>query len=228
MDKDKPVKTYDAGQPRQKGLRWTYVLLIVLITIAVTAGATYWFLSRYLFLNEFEPVQLKPKEERVLNTKLRAVGVQVKDSGSGEDKPLKPERYSESDARREIEFSERELNGMLTNNTDLAKKLAIDLSEDLISANLLIPLEDNFPVLGGKTLRVNAGLEIAYKDRQPSVMLKGVSVMGVPLPNAWLGNMKNVDLSQEFSADPGFWKSFAEGIEYIRVKDGRLLIKLKK
>jgi hypothetical protein len=29
--------------------------------------------------------------------------------------------------------------------------------------------------------------------------------MGVPIPNAWLGNLKNVELAQEFSGNDGFW-----------------------
>ncbi len=224
---NEPVGTDQANESKRKGLRWAHVLLIVLVTIAVTAGATYWLLSNYLFLKEFEPVRLNPKEERELEIKLRAVGFQLKENNS-EAAPLEPEPYSEADARREIVFSERELNAMLAKNTNLAHKLAIDLSEDLVSANILVPLDENFPVLGGKTLRVNAGLEMAYRDSRPIVVLKGVSVMGVPLPNAWLGNIKNVDLVRQFGGDPGFWKSLAEGIEYIRVGDGSLRLKLKK
>ena len=141
---------------------------------------------------------------------------------------LKPERYSEQGARREVSFNERELNAMLARNTDLAKKLAIDLSDDLVSAKLLVPLEEDFPMLGGKTLRFNAGVEMAFVNGRPVVVLKGVSVMGVPVPNAWLGGLKNIDLVAEFGADEGFWKSFAEGVDNIRVEEGRIRVKLKE
>jgi hypothetical protein len=212
----------------RSGLRWSHIALIVIVTIAVTAGLTYWLLSQYLFLKEFEPVQLKPREEQVLNRKLQAIGIEVQSGTPAADTPLEPEPYSEVGARREVSFSERELNAMLAKNTDLAQKLAIDLSNDLVSAKLLVPLEEDFPMLGGKTLRVNAGVELAYQGSRPIVVLKGVSIMGVPIPNAWLGNLKNVDLVQEFGADQGFWKSFADGVEYIQVEDGRLLVKLKE
>lgn len=89
-------------------------------------------------------------------------------------------------------------------------------------------MEPDFPVLGGKTLRVNAGLNLAYADGRPIIALRGVSIMGVPMPNAWLGNLKNVNLVNEFGGDPGFWKSFADGVEQIQVEDGRLLIELKE
>jgi hypothetical protein len=214
------------------------VLLIILVTILVTIGGTYWFLKTYVFAREFKPVELSVKEERVLEEKLRALGydVDVKQPGRATDQPqdiddqgfLRPERYSEEGARREVSFNERELNALLAKNTDLAKKLAIDLSDDLVSAKLLVPLEEDFPVLGGKTLRFNAGVEMAYTSEKPVIVLKGVSVMGVPVPNAWLGGLKNIDLVSEFAADEGFWKSFSDGVENIQVGDGRIKIKLKE
>ncbi len=220
-------RTKNGDPAARQGVRWLTVAVIVIVTVAVTAGLTYWLLNHYLFLKAFQPVQLKPKEEQVLDRKLRAIGIDGKDRKI-QHAPLKPEPYSELGAKREIAFSERELNAMLAKNTDLAHKLAIDLSDDLISANLLFPLDENFPVLGGKTVRVNAGVAFAYKDKRPIVRLKGVSIMGVPLPNAWLGNLKNVDLVQAFGQNSGFWKTFADGVEYIHVADGRLVVKLKE
>jgi hypothetical protein len=58
--------------------------------------------------------------------------------------------------------------------------------------------------------------------------VKGVSVMGVPIPNAWLGGIKNIDLVEEFAAEEGFWKAFAAGVEDLEVRDGQLWIKLKE
>jgi len=175
-----PAQTTD-----KRSLSWSQVLLIVLATILVTAGVTYWVLATGVFVKEFKPVELSAREERVLNDKLKAIGYEV---GELDDQGrLKPEPYSEVGANREVSFSERELNAMLAKNTDLARKLAIDLSDDLVSARLLIPLEPDFPVLGGKTLRVNAGVEMAYREGRPIVVLKGVSIMGVPIPQclAW-------------------------------------------
>lgn len=212
---------------RTGGLRWPYVILIVIIAMAVTAGLSYWFLSQYVFLKEFKPVQLKPKEEQALNTKLQSIGIDVKKQDP-DDPFLEPEPYSEAGASREVAFTEREINALLAKNTDLARKLAIDLSDNLVSAKLLIPLDEDFPVLGGKTLRVNAGVEMTYKDRRPIIVLKGVSVFGVPIPNAWLGNLKNVDLVAEFGGNQGFWKTFADGVETIQVTDGQILINLKE
>jgi hypothetical protein len=223
---------------KKGGISLPKILLIVLITVLVTLGGSYWFLKTYVFAREFKPVKLSEKEQRVVDSKLRTLGFQPGESRIETTRPsseefdgrgaLKPERYSEKGSKREISFNERELNGLLARNTDLARKLAIDLSEDLVSIKLLVPMDPDFPVLGGKTLRFNAGVEIAYLNGKPSVVLKGVSIMGVPVPNAWIGGLKNVDLVAEFGAGPGFWKTFSEGVEDIRVQDGRIQVKLKK
>ena len=110
----------------------------------------------------------------------------------------------------------------------MAKRVAIDLANDLASAKMIIPMDPDFPIIGGKTLRVNTGLGLSFANDRPVVILKGVSIMGVPIPNAWLGNLKNVDLVQEFGLESGFWKTFAAGVEYINVQDGMLQIKLKE
>ncbi len=221
-------------------LHWSHVLLIVLATIVLTVAGTYWVLTTYVFVSSFEPVVLSTKEEKTLEQKLRTIGYDFSFSSPiakrnddlkgeiNEEGFLKPQAYSEQGAKREVNFTEREVNALLAKNTDLAQKLAIDFADDLVSARLLFPLDEDFPVLGGKTLRLNAGLGMAYRNDKPVIILKGVSIMGVPVPNAWLGGLKNIDLVSEFGMDPGFWKSFSEGVEHIQVTDGKIDIRLKE
>ena len=223
---------------KTKGFSGKQVLLIVLITLLVAIVCTYVVLQRYVFLKEFTPVTLSASETQELNQKLHVLGIQPDTRPNSpsantelqkkEEPNLEPEPYTEDPEKRKINLSEKELNALLANNTDLAKRLAIDLSENLASAKMLIPMDKDFPILGGKTLRVNAGLGISFTDDKPVVILKGVSIMGVPIPNAWLGNLKNVDLVQEFGLESGFWKTFAAGVEYVNVQDGMLQIKLKE
>lgn len=101
-------------------------------------------------------------------------------------------------------------------------------SPDLVSAKLLIPFDEDFPVLGGKTLRVKTGVIFRYVDGKPKIMLRGVMVMGVPLPNAWLGGLKNIDVVREFGGDKGFWTAFAAGVESLRVENGLVALKLRE
>jgi len=222
----------DDTQPTEnkQGRGCLHTLGIMLLTVIISVAATVFVINYYLFPKKFDPVELNQREETSLNKKLRQFGLPTLSKSKSDNEPttLEPEPYTEKDAKREVSFSEKELNAMLAKNTDLADKMAIDLSENLASAKIIIPLDPDFPVLGGKTLKVNAGAELAYSGGRPVVILKGVSVWGVPIPNAWLGNLKNVDLVKEFGGDEGFWKSFADGVDNIRVAEGSLKIKLKE
>jgi hypothetical protein len=233
----------NASGRRSGGFR---IFLIVLVTMLVTVGITLLAVKYFLFPSEFKPVELSTQEEQILNDKLErldriqyvtrkqrreqrtATRDQAEPAVPGEPEMLEPEAYTEEDADRIITLSERELNALLAKNTDLARKLAIDLADDLVSAKLLVPVDADFPIMGGQILKVRAGVELAYEDGRAVVILKGVSVMGVPIPNAWLGGLKNIDLVEQYGTDAGFWKSFSDGVSDIRIADGKLQIELKE
>ncbi|RMG53387.1 MAG: arginine N-succinyltransferase, partial [Gammaproteobacteria bacterium] len=175
----------------------------VFLALAV-AGVIAWL---WLFPSPFTPVRLSPDEQQVLEQKLERLETaggtapaRAPDTGPRPDEldaegRLRPEAYSENPEGREIEFSERELNALLASDPELARRMAIDLSNDLVSLKLLIPVPEDFPVMAGRTVRVRAGMTVRMKDGQPQFILRGVSVMGVPLPNAWLGEVKHRDLA---------------------------------
>ncbi len=219
------------------------VIGLIIIAVVLTAGVTVFVVKTFFFPSEFKPVMLKASEKKVLGEKLEKFDSLANDitlhknddlmdlpklDRVDPNAPLEPEPYNEKDFKREIGFTERELNALLANNTNLAKKVAIDLSSDLISAKILLPIDEDFPVLGGKTLRLRSGIIFAYKNGKPVVIFKGITIMGIPIPNAWLGGIKNIDLVEKFGTEKGFWKTFSEGVEDIKVEEGLLKIKLKK
>lgn len=206
---------------------------LMLLTIAISVGLTVWFLNYYLFPKRFEPVELSNKEQQTLQQKLshfeNANFTQNNlSTNAANGKALEPLPYAEEGTDRDLFLSERELNAILARNTDLADKLAIDLSDGLISARLRLPMDPDFPMFGGKLLKARAGVGVSFANDHPTIILKGVSVMGVPIPNAWLGGLKNIDLVQEFGQQDGFWKSFSSGINFVNVEDGKLRLTLKE
>lgn len=233
-------------QPVQKkGFSGIQVFFIVMAVMLLTAGGTVFAVKYWFFPQPFTPVTLDQQEEQQLEEKLelmgsfselpapdREVSAPEPTTETGKDFDtegnLQPKQWPEKAASREITFTEREINGLLAKNTDLAQKMALDFSDDLVSLRLLLYVNEDFPFLGGKTIRSRAGVEIAYRDNAPVVILKGISLMGVPIPNAWLGGLKNIDLVREFSGDSGFWKGFGDGVEEIRVREGDLYIKLRE
>ena len=217
--------------------RWGWVrpVVMVICASAIATVIAVWVITHYIFPAQLRPVTFSSSEERVLDAKVKSLSsLQQEEPQSHqppeltEKMPLKPERYSEEGTGREVTLSEKEINALLARNSDLARKLAIDLDDDMVSMKLLIPVEEGMPFLGGKTILVTAGVELAYTGGRPVVALKGVSLWGIPLPNAWLGNMKNIDLVKEYGVGKGFWHSFAAGVDGMKVEKGNLKIRLKE
>jgi len=225
-------------QAKKSGFSGMQVVGIVVLVMVVTVVGTIFAARAWFFPRPFTPVVLSQQEEKALDTKLQHFEMLVSSSAkiapqsSGSEKlpdgRLKPEAYSEEGASRAITLTEREMNALLAKNTDLADKLAVDFADNLVSAKMLIPVDPDFPMFGGKTLRVKAGVELAYRNARPVVIIKGVSIMGVPVPTAWMGGLKNIDLVEQFGADDGFWKAFSAGVDSITVQEGKLNVQLKE
>lgn len=214
----------------QEGKKGLGAGVIILITIATTV-LTVWLFMAWMFPKSFSPVELSKSEQVTLDKKMKALNLDLAAIPSGKrgktTKVLEPQPYTEEGAKREVSFTEREINALIASNTDLADKVAVDLSPGLVSARALIPLDPDMPLVGGKTLKISAGVVLNFRDGKPVVMLKGVSLWGVPVPNDWLGNLKNVDLVAQYG-EAGFWKSFAAGVDSLAVGDGKLTVRLKE
>lgn len=243
-----PSPSADDTAPRaetpRRGIGCLGVSLIIVGTMIVTLALGALAVRYFLFPGQFEPVELNAAEQRALDDKLTAIGVQSDRPAlpHGDDRfaaspeefdaegRLEPEAYREKNAPRAVQFDERELNAIIARDPEMARRLAIDLSRDLVSVKLLVPLPPDVPFLGGQTLRLNAGAEVRQvptpNGTRLAVVVTGVSLWGVPLPNAWIGGLKGVDLVAEFGSEPGFWQSLADGVESVQVEEGKLVFRL--
>ena len=244
MDEPLPSLPSVSEGPGSRARRFSCMQVLALLAVAMVVAAAFtgWWVNHYLYASPLTPTELTPKEQKMLNAKLAALdaaagretalgargGVRQGRRPLSPDDRLVPEPYSEEGARREVAFTERELNAIIASDPEMARRVAADLADELISLKLVIPVEEDFPVLGGKTVRLNLGLQLAYRNNRPVVALKGISLGGVPLPNAWLGNLKNVNLVEEFGTEGGFWTLFADGVENLSVEEGNLRIRLKE
>jgi len=211
-----------------RGHRWK--ILVPVVLVAALFLVVFW-VKENLYASKFTPVQLVAADQAMLDRKLSYLEREGREPRAGKPNPerqLPPDPYSEVGARREIFLTERELNALVAGDPQVAERVAITLSDDLISVKLLIPIDEEVPALGGKTLKFHMGLVVRYERDRPYVALKGVSLGGIPLPNAWLGHLKNVNLVEEFGTEQGFWKIFAAGVRTIRVTRGGLRIALKE
>lgn len=219
-------ETETVGKP--SGSKTTRTLTIGFLLVCVTALLVAFWVKRNVYASKFTPIALSRQEQQVLETKLARLQKREPKTRPQPGSPLDPEPYSEAGAKREIRLTERELNGLIANTREVAERVAIDLSEDLVSVRLVVPVDDEVPVLGGKTLKVHMGLTVRTEGGMPQIALKGVSLGGIPMPNAWLGHLKNVNLLEEFGTEDGFWKIFAQGVREIQIREGHLRITLKE
>ena len=136
--------------PQSPGLSGRQVIGIVVAAMLLTMVATLFIVRSWLFPRPFDPVVLSPAEEQRLEHKLAWFERGEGQSRAGQPTPgrpgqpagsLQPEAYSEKGASREIRLSEREVNAMIAHNTDLAPKVAVDFSADLVSVKMLLPID---------------------------------------------------------------------------------------
>ena len=45
-------------------MNWSQIFMIVLFTMLITIGGTYWVLKTYIFATSFTPVEVNEKEEK--------------------------------------------------------------------------------------------------------------------------------------------------------------------
>jgi hypothetical protein len=217
----------DQKQSRGIGRTIALGLLILAGIMLVLVGA--WAVRLWFFPPRVQPVVLDAKEQTQLESKLRILSgasIAPEASAQSDHSTLQPEQYVERGEDRVIYFTQRELNAMIARNPDLAERVALHLSDDLLSASVLITMPQDLPVLAGRTVKLATGLRLRHEHGRPVVIVEGVSVMGVPLPTAWLGGIKGLDLIALYGGDGGFWKAFSEGVRDLRIEQGRLRVEL--
>jgi len=230
---NRPTPTSPSTSFSLSGLQ---VLGVALILILVTILFTTWWLSNNIYAAPFTPTQLTTSEQQTLEAKLAQLSAKQQPtinsatakSTQSPSGPLKPEPYRENNAKREIHLSEKELNALIAKDPETAKHVAVDLTDDLVSVKLLVPMAHDVPVLGGKTLKLHLGVVLKYVDSRPVVAIRGMSLGGVPLPQSWWGDIKNINLVEKFWTEGGFWDQFAKGVEQVSIREGEFRVKLKE
>ncbi|WNM57867.1 hypothetical protein [Candidatus Nitrospira allomarina] len=211
------------------------ILFIGLAVLATTLGVVWW-MNQYVYATMFQPTRLAESEQQVLNAKMAhllqtadvASSSVSKPSPSTADLPLEPVPYSEKDSIRQIQLTEREVNALIATDSYMARHVAVDMADDLVSVQLVVPINHEMPIVGGKMLKINFGLELSYTNGKPMVAMRGISLGGIPLPSAWWGDIKNTNLVEEFGGSGGFWDQFSKGVKDMKIQDGQLHVMLNE
>lgn len=218
-------ETQPESPRRSSRLAWFLVVLLVLLL--VFAGVWIWQLSRMQAqtapLTEAEQRTLEAKFDRIRNAAYGESPAALPEEPTAEDAggAVQPEIYREDGEQRQVRFTERELNALIAADPGLAGRAAVRLSQDQLSASFRIDVPPDMPLMGGRSVRVQTGLQLATLNNRVEARLVGVSIGGIPLPNAWLGGLKGTDLL----ATSGLG-SLGAGIEALSVGEGWLDLQL--
>ena len=212
-------------QPRST---WKKKLLVVCAVIVaccgITAAATAWWVKRNVYASPLQPVTLSLAEQTAFDQKVQAI------SGAPAEAVVDPELIAkrEAESKRTIKITAKEINAFLEKQ-GLGEQVKVELSNGSLAATALIPVDGEVPFIGGTTLRLKLGLSGSMgADQKPAFKITDVSVGGVPLPNAWLGDMKGVNLlASNVEADPVI-KQFMAGIREFEINDGAIRVLLNE
>jgi hypothetical protein len=193
-----------APPPLAKGLSRTAWLLIVLAALLLLIGGLWYWYHRPI-----RPVVLTEPEKTVVEAKVEAI-----------QKPSEPVYEKGS---KEIIFTERELNGLLNQNTTLGDSVRFELATGAVHARIETDLDPDLPLVGGKRLKARARFLVGHEPGSARLILDDLTIWGISLPNDWLGGLKGHNLLEEAL---GAQSGGIAGVEEFRVESGRLIIRL--
>lgn len=183
------------------------IILSVFGLGVVAAGAAIWWVNR--------PIQatvLTTPEKALLEEKLAAV----------EQSPADP---TYTPGEKEIVLTERELNGLLNENTPFGDQLKLELASNAVHARISADIPEDSPFMAGKKLKGKARFLIEDASGAPALILEDLTIWGISLPNAWLGDLKGQNMLGSLLSSSTSGSSIA-GLEDIRVENRSLIIKL--
>ena len=191
---------------------------IVLGSAGIAAASTAWWVKHNIYASNFQPVALTQTEQAGLDGKLKVLGQNAA-----------PAAVDPEVAKRTMSISEKEINAFLAQQ-GLGEQVKVELTEGAAAAVMVIPVDKDAPFVGGTTLRLRVAFGAHMdKDKHLSLSLSDVHVGGIPMPNAWLGYLKGLDLMSKSSmkSDPAV-EGFLAGIRDFKIERGNMQIVLNE
>ena len=235
-----PLSPPSTPAPAVKKRRWLLygcgTLIALLLVIVATVAITLWWIQRPI-----KPVVLSAQEKAAVEEKLQHIGggnVPAPSSNSRAKGGTPPPRASATDSNqgqgqpytpgsKVFKLTEREINGLLNDNTDLGKSVRLEFARDAINAYVAVPIPKDFPIGGGKMFRARGRFRVSLgNDATPYAILDDVTVFGLSLPKAWLGGLKGENLIGEAVGERN-GKPVLRGIKSLRVEPGALVLEVE-
>lgn len=226
-----PTAVNPTPKPAPKRRRWLLFgcggLLGLLLVIVLTVVITIWWMNRPI-----KPVVLTPGEKALVEQKLERLSHAPTNSARAlvpSDDALKsePDRIY-LPGSRELRLTEREINGLLNENTDLGDCVRLEFGRNAINAYIAKPIPEDVPLLGGHMFRARGRFKLSIGNgHAPYAILEDVTVFGLSLPKAWLGGIKGENLLKDAMGEEN-GKSVLQGVKSLRVEPGALVLEVEE
>lgn len=227
------------------GVSTQKVLLIMLgvflLTILGTAGAGYWWYKHNFDPRPMQPVVLSQKEQAEFDSKLAVFGdppmapvtIQMPPAPVPPPPPVAQPRpavpaVEPGAENRTIVITEREVNAYLAKQ-NLGENIQVSFAEGKLAASIIVEAPPDFPLFAGQKVRVKLTFGTGLTpDHKLSFVFDDVTVGGISMPNAWLGDLKGVDLvDKNLKGDPALQR-FLDGIQTLEIHPGSARVVLNK
>lgn len=208
----------------RQGPGWGKIILVCLgvfiLGCGITAATTAWWVKRNFYAKPIEPVHLTQGEQQMLEAKLHVLETSAQPAAQPEVSPGEKERT--------LVITAKEINAYLASQ-NLGETVQVDLGNDSVSATMLVPVppDAGLPLISGTTLRLSLSLNARMDiNKKLAVEILDVRIGGLPMPNAWLGDLKGVNLAGEnLEQDPALQRFFA-GIQDMQITPSGLRVTL--
>lgn len=192
-------------RPARRGRKGKILLILGIFTLLmVSAGAAYYWWSN----RPIKPVILDQQEQLALDKKVDAVQERTYEAGG-----------------KTLVLTEKEVNALFHHNTSMGDKVRFELANNAIHARIRTELDEDIPVVGGRTLKAKARFKLTDTENNPAIILDDLTVWGISLPNAWLADLKGENLISNLGIDLSN-NRLADGIKDIEVNHGKITITL--
>lgn len=211
------------GSPRSSWKQPAIIIIgSIIVCCALTAFGTAWWVKRNFYASALKPVSLSPTEQITFEKKVADLEL-ASELPQGKEVEALPDAEI---ASRTLTLTSREMNAFLAQQ-GLGEQVKIDLTRHRLTAHFLLPIDENAPLLGGVTLRLRLAFSALLNDSgKLELKVADVSVGGVPIPNAWLGDIKGLDLiASDLGQDPTL-ERLVSGIKEFEIQDGALRVLL--
>jgi len=191
----------------------TLCVLLGLAGIATAAAGIWW--KTIFDPAPFKPVALTSQEQAAFEQKLAVF--------SGNAAPVTDLE------KRTLVITEKEVNAWLAKN-DLGENVQVRFKDGKITGAIILELPADFPMLAGQKIKASLAFVAHLNDasRDLALQVDDVTVGGMPLPNAWVGDLKGMKLVDESARlDPAMEK-FLKGIRQFEIRDGLAVVKLNE